>query len=152
MHNMKSIMVQLKCSDCGQLFSAWQPTCPNCGCSAETCIVSEESLTDDDTLDEPQDTDTNDTGYANEKTITTYANVICALAILLGFAGWIGGFFILIDLYGGEGFAINFFFGGILLVIYILLAKVWRAFITVFANISINLHELNMKNKTNHAN
>ena len=49
------------------------------------------------------------------------------------------------DLAEGIGFAISFFLGGIILALYILLAYVCRAFIRTFANISINLHELNMK-------
>ena len=88
---------------------------------------------------------TTDTGYTNEKIITKYANVIFRIIVILGIIGWIIMIVTLVNNASGAGIAIGVLLGSGALVIYILLADVWRAFIRTFANISINLHELNMK-------
>ena len=142
MHNMKSIMVQLKCPDCGQVFDTEKLVCPTCGCPADACTEF-----DPDQKGTTCEKRTTDTGYTHEKTISTYANVIFWLTVILGIIAWIIPIIILTDKGGGDGLAIGFFVGGIILAIYILIAYVLRAFICTFANISINLHELNMKNQ-----
>lgn len=143
MHNMKSIMVQLKCPDCGQVFDTGKPNCPTCGCPADACTrFDPNSQKTEQVANEKR---TTDTGYVNEKTITTYANIIYWLAVIIGILVWLISVIGMANAFGVNGFAISFLLGGIILMLYILLAYVARAFIRTFANISINLHELNMK-------
>ena len=79
MHNMKSIMVQLKCPDCGQAFDTGKSTCPTCGCPADACTQfasAPDQKKTDGTEGITSEKRTTDTGYTHEKTISTYANVI----------------------------------------------------------------------------
>ena len=85
---------------------------------------------------------TSDTGYFNEDVLQKYANVILIVTIVLcvifvvastAVAGKFGNAI--------SGFALS----SIISLIVVLIAYVVRAFIMVLANISINIHELNMK-------
>ena len=145
MHNMKSIMVQLKCPDCGQVFDTGKLACPTCGCPADACTMFDPDAPDQKKTDGTERTicaiRTTDTGYESERTLLTYSYVIAFIIVVGGVIGLLTLIDILGSMMGRKGWAIC----GIVFVVYTFLVSVWVGFIRIFANISINLHELNMK-------
>lgn len=132
----------MKCPDCGRLLEKGQIACPNCGCPAEVCKTE---MRQKGTVETTSEKRTTDTGYVNEKTIKAYADIIFGLSVIFGVSLWICFIYIMAHTYEDNGLIIGFLFGGIALALHISLAYVSKAFIRTFANISINLHEINNK-------
>lgn len=147
-------MGKLKCNDCDQVFDESMDHCPNCGCPASDC---QHIVVDDETTDQqPYARDyvegsfaTTDTGVKYEKTIKTYANVIWVLCIVLSVIYGVGVLVLMIQnaRYIGGGVLLYLFISLIGIALFLLLVYVFRAFIMVLHNISINVHEINMKIK-----
>ena len=130
-------MSQVTCNDCGVTYDSNLPSCPECGCptSKNATAPSESS------------TLTTDTGYTNEHLIMKLAEVaywsiiiagVIAIFVLLACAAVFGGAsaFLIGLLVGFPLYLLNFWF-----------ARIVRAFFMLYANISVNLHEINMKIK-----
>ncbi len=137
-------MTQFKCTECGQIFDGNLKECPNCGCPAS------ERKSMNNSSDEP-DFITTDTGYQHEKIIKRYADVIWIISIIFAAVILIvPNLICLTMLFVGEFsltglvIAVGGTLSALLLVIFGILAK---AFLYIYANISINIHEINMKTK-----
>ena len=91
---------------------------------------------------------TTDTGYANEKAVAKYADFIFICTTLACIALYIASIYIVNEL-GKDSSTTGkvAFWGVIITAIWIILLYIAKAFIKIYANISINLHELNMKSK-----
>lgn len=138
MQTQAIIMNDLKCPKCGKVFGDNLSSCPNCSHPASQCS----------TLEENNDSITTDTGYKQEDTIMQLADGISVfakgVAILIAILTLIlfipiarsisESLFILII---GTMIAASFWIGGL----------ITKAFLYVYANISINIHEINMKTK-----
>lgn len=135
------IMAQLKCSECGQGFDNELEECPNCGCPASECEA--EFIEEKTNMLNINKGGTTDTGYDNEKLILRYANWLFNVYIVL------------FTIYGVVIFIISCTVGSIwgaitavaICVGTIIGAYVLRAFLRMLTNMSINLHEINMKLK-----
>ena len=91
---------------------------------------------------------TTDTGYKHEKVIQRYATFLFWFIIAINVLGWIVGMIILgSSVYTKDAVGPVFLLGLLLIPLAILVAYIVRAFLTIYANMSINLHELNMKLK-----
>ena len=138
-------MAQVKCTECGQLFNDdTLNACPKCGCPASECVtIHNETNMDSSNLQ------TTDTGYKHEKVIQRYATFLFWFIIIINVLGWIVGMIILssIDEYTKDAVGPVFLLGLLLIPLAILVAYIVRAFFMIYANMSINLHELNMKLK-----
>ena len=146
-------MNKMKCTDCGHVFDSGLEECPNCGCPANICDNYTENVNaSNQDYGIPTSIKTTDTGYANEKAIKTYANYIfyitigiCMLALIITIFAL---FTITGDSYLDSGYKLLILLRIIIIcAIFIILTYVFRAFICVIHNISINLHEINMKTK-----
>jgi uncharacterized membrane protein YvbJ len=134
----------LKCPECGNKFGDSLTECPNCGCPASEC-VSCENMTE-----EPIQK-TTDTGYRQEKTIKVCGDIVLVLfgglafiLLLLSF-----GFFARTFSHDAEWMAAysvtasaSLFLSSL---VFAAIGYVGRAILYVYANISINIHEINMK-------
>ncbi len=132
-------MAKLRCNECGEVFDSNLQECPTCGCPAEQSnpVVQEEI----NEIGAKPDFPTTDTGYNYEKTILSYANTIWIIGIILAIIGFIVSLALMREsIYGALRLI-----GVIALLLSILYVII--AFIRVFVNISINLHEINMKTK-----
>lgn len=135
-------MAQFKCTECGQIFDGNLDECPNCGCPVDECKPSRNFSDEVDLV-------TTDTGYKQEKTIKTYADIIWAFSMVIAAIielitvyvslKEIGSVFgsPFVTAVGGTLLALSWFAVGILA----------KAFLYIYANISINIHEINMKTK-----
>ena len=93
-------------------------------------------------------TRTTNTGYSNEKAIAGYADVIFICATVGCVALYIAVIFLITRFVDSTEAIVGVsVFGGIITAIYIVLFYIAKAFIKIYANISINLHEINMKLK-----
>lgn len=156
-------MALIKCTECEQMISEKASECPNCGCPVADMVFDDENNTKSEKLEdsmdglseEPHQTEdiektedtenvcfpTTDTGTSDEETIMTFADLFLYISMFLGFFGIIICL-ALIDITNGMSA-----YGILYIAIHVLLVYVFRAFIRVFHNISINLHEINMKLK-----
>ena len=140
-------MAQVKCTECGQLFNDdTLNACPNCGYPASECVtIHNETNMDSSNLQ------TTDTGYKHEKVIQRYAMLLFKWTIIGCIIGWfiaLIGIATTVSISGDLGPILLFIILsplGILPIIFT--AYIVRAFLTIYANMSINLHELNMKLK-----
>jgi uncharacterized membrane protein len=135
-------MNDLKCPKCGKVFDDALSCCPNCGCTANESSSSDKS-----------NVSTTDTGYYHEETIRHYGDVVQSLSkVIAGIIAFITVILFLFSLFSGAGEVIGI---GLLILAFGLLTA-WcifaggvltKAFLYVYANISINIHEINMKTK-----
>lgn len=150
-------MAQIKCFDCGQVFDDKLADCPKCGCPASECeIVTEtpvkENVAKGDTEDKNKrtvsnETRTTDTGYLNEKAVARYADIIFNCA----FVGCILLYIVILLVCGhttdGVTMLVVALIVSIIMAIYIVELYIAKAFVKIYVNMSINLHEINMKLK-----
>jgi len=161
-------MAMIKCSECGQMVSDQARICGNCGAPVVVQRDADQTIMEAIPVQEPQPRpqpqaapqqpqyrpqpqyqtqvnqgfQTTDTGYSHERAIKIYAN-ICF---------WIYTVFVVLAAIGGvvvtakqDNIVIGIAGALILAPILIMLAYVFKAMLVVYSNISINLHELNMK-------
>ncbi len=133
-------MALIKCKECGQMVSDKASECPNCGCSIKVDDTTKSSKCKFDM--EGSAFSTTNTGRSNEEIIKSLGEgiwiwtlILCLFGIL-GFAFW--------GIIETEAKALLGILGLILLILW---ARIIRAFLLVLHNISINLHEINMKLK-----
>ena len=150
-------MGKLKCNDCDQVFDESMDHCPNCGCPASACQKLEEDS--ESASWQPYGSSygdgsfvTTDTGVKYEKTIKIYAKVIWIIAIVIAALMELGimvnAFHMMSGYYRATGYALlSLLLGTAGVGLFLLVVYVVRAFIMVVHNISINVHEINMKIK-----
>ena len=139
-------MAQVKCTKCGQLFNDdTLNACPKCGCPASECVsihnetnVDSSEKTSEAEATVRKDLKTTDTGYEHEKVIQRYATFLFWLIIVINALGWFG---MMVVFESRELFLAVF----LIIPLAVLVAYIVRAFFMIYANMSINLHELNMK-------
>lgn len=135
-------MKNLKCSECGDVFSENHNECPNCGCPASECKPI------NNLSDEP-DFITTDTGYQQEETIKRYADVIWVISKI--FAAVISIVAVIICLRAlFDDFSIGLMVavsGALTALSCLAIGILVKAVLYIYANISINVHEINMKIK-----
>lgn len=92
-------------------------------------------------------TSTTDTGYLNEKAVAGYADFIFICASI----GCLLLYIVILVVFGNTTDAKTTttvgIVGFIIMAVYIVLFYIAKAFVKIYANISINLHEINMKLK-----
>ena len=127
----------IKCSECNQIFDEKLKECPNCGCPSEHAQIIE-SIDKNDCV-------TTDTCYKHERQIQYYANFMYGLSISIGVLILL--LFIILGTMvgGGMGFIIGLILGGIVFGLMWVFALISKAYLIIYANISVNLHEINMK-------
>lgn len=151
-------MAQVKCTECGQLFNDdMLNACPKCGCSASECVsihnetnVDSSEKTSEAEVTVRKDVQTTDTGYRHEKVIQRYATCLFWGIII---PTVLGGIFLMMILnrilsiseYTKDMIVPLFLLVLVLILIVIIIACIIRAFLMIYVNMSINLHELNMK-------
>lgn len=147
-------MALIKCSECDCWVEDSSVKCPNCEHPVEKPI-SVESV-GNNSASEQSGNDagiyrqtvfpTTDTEYKHEKVIKGYATFLFWLIIVLTILSCIVTFIFAVNS-GNIQFAFPFLAFGILIVIplSVVVAYIIRAFFMVYSNISINLHEINMK-------
>ena len=151
-------MAQIKCIDCGQVFNDTLKECPKCGCPVNECdVLNPTILNNSDKMGDTETrnasnysnvSSTTDTGYLNEKAVAGYADFVFICASVGGVALYIAILIIVARFAKSVDAAVGvYIFGAIVLAIYIILLYIAKAFIKIYANISINLHEINMKLK-----
>ena len=158
-------MALIKCSECGQIFDGNLEDCPNCGCPASEFVssITQEldsdlgGSTETDNVEQKQNEDisdydtfkknakTTDTGYQHEKLLQGYATFLFAILIIVGVVLWLSAMFMASVQGSVGGYVAGYFGGPILFLSLMALAHIIRAFLMIYANISINLHEINMK-------
>ena len=152
-----------KCIDCGHTFADNLEACPSCGCPADLCPVIVQPMTNAQHQQQnyaqqptgPQNCSykTTDTGTSSERIIKKLGDVIWWILVIGA------GLNALIKLIA-MGIAIDHMSDNevvyalttilsvvIETVLFVMAAYVIRAFFRVIHNISINLHEINMKTK-----
>lgn len=156
------------CSNCGESLKDDIKFCPNCGkeITSEEVIISNESNNAQlkkieydiaeirktisnisSKIRTGNNIETSDTGTFYEWTVMKYGGFLAilfylaaAICIIAGVAMWLQ----FRDFMGNR--ALTYLIGGAVVgVIYILIGLVVKSFIATFANISINLHEINQK-------
>ena len=158
-------MALIKCKECGHDVSDKAEMCPNCGCPASEFVSSiiqelDSDLggsTETDNVEQKQNEDisdydtfkknakTTDTGYQHEKLLQGYATFLFAILIIVGVVLWLSAMFMAYVQGSAGGYVAGFFGGPILFLSLMALAHIIRAFLMIYANISTNLHEINMK-------
>jgi phage FluMu protein Com len=137
-------MKELRCSKCGKLFDDTHMSCPNCGNPADKNISTEKS-----------NVSTTDTGYQYELTIKRYADVVLTIsqvmAVMIAVGITLSSVWMMINglrsgMIEGVGFSLLIIAFGLLIAwsVYII-GLLTRSFLYVYINISINIHEINMK-------
>jgi len=137
-------MKELRCSKCGKLFDDTHMSCPNCGNPADKNISTEKS-----------NVSTTDTGYQHELTIKRYADVVLTIlqvmAVMIAVGITLSSVWMMINglrsgMIEGVGFSLLIIAFGLLIAwsVYII-GLLTRSFLYVYINISINIHEINMK-------
>ena len=168
-------MRTLKCTECGQEFSAFgQNACPRCGCPASECLMIENSGPHDEeqspkgnnpteTVSQPAGIPyttprkavftTTDTGIKHENVIRTLANFVFWFIIVGSILGNIVGLLATTPTLKNSGNAGAVIVAWVLLVMPISIglaiigAYIVRAWMMLFVNISTNLREINLKTK-----
>ena len=133
-------MALVMCSECGNWFSNSDSNCPKCGFSSKVDVKNND--VDNRVENETQITDT---GYKYEKVIKGCADFLFWSLTIGSFLLYIIWFIVIIsnDATGASGFVL---FSGIIgVALCVIVAYIIRAFLMVYSNISINLHEINMK-------
>ena len=129
--------MEIKCKECGQTFEEGLNECPNCGCPASRDVSTAAAETELD--------------CKHEKVVQSLASGIYWYLMI---EGWI--LFILLFILAPIAavlsenvgiFLLGLLGGGLILAAHIIAAKVIRAFLMVYANISINLFKIERKIK-----
>lgn len=139
-----------KCSECGLMFGEKLTECPNCGCPIDGSVVSghtrtEQSRNQSVGLLFKSGVKTTDTEYKHEEMIKGYASFLFVSWIITGVILFFAAFITASLDGGGTGIFIGFLIGFISFLACLLSAYVTKALLMVYANISINLHEINLK-------
>lgn len=161
-------MAQIKCIECGQIFNDKLEDCPKCGCPASESEVLNETLANESKIlyetpineyvakENAEDNNnhitsneirTTDTGYLNEKAVAGYADIIFICASTGCLLLYIAILVVCGNTTKAETTTTVGIVGFIIMAVYIVLFYIAKAFIKIYANISINLHEINMKLK-----
>ena len=157
-------MAKIKCIECGQIFNDKLEDCPKCGCPAsESEVLIETPVAKSEILNEPhvakgnaEDNNnhitsneicTTDTGYLNEKAVAGYADIIFICASIGCLLLYIAILVVCGNTANAETTTAVGIVGFIIMAVYIVLFYIAKAFIKIYANISINIHEINMKLK-----
>ena len=125
--------MEIKCKECGQTFEEGLNECPNCGCPASSCVSTAAAETELD--------------CEHEKVVQSLAEGIHSYLMI---EGW---FLFIVAIFAGlfcgnfGTFLLGLLGGGLILSAHIIAAKVIRAFLMVYANISINLFKIERKIK-----
>lgn len=139
-----------KCSECGFMFDEKLTECPNCGCPTDESVVpshikTEQSRNQNVGLSFKSGVETTDTEYKHEEMIKGYASFLFVSWIIAGAILFFSAV-IMASMDGDEaGVVIGFLIGFIFFLACLLSAYVTKALLMVYANISINLHEINLK-------
>lgn len=120
-------MAQIKCEECGQMFSENEASCPNCACPNDKKIC------------------TTNTGYEYETTVKDYADIGFLIANIAGILVYFLTLALVVTQMHGIMVFLVAFIGLILLGAYIYCGYILKAYLRIYANMSINLHEINMK-------
>lgn len=144
-------MAQIKCTECGQLMPEGVNSCPNCGCPVENA-PAEQKATAQPAKETPEvEQQRTDTVYVfpTTDTGTKYENTIKAFTDIIWWFSVVGTLFtLLIVLSYFDNFDSVIIFATIIgSALYLVILYCMLAFIRVIRNISINLHEINMKTK-----
>ena len=137
-------MKYLKCPKCGEFFEENLESCPSCGWSESSSspkvTMGEKvnvAITDTGTKDEEELKDSAQTSWKESKNLVMFLVVMLAVIIYILYkekTDFCSSFVIV--LFGV--FAVN---------LMIWISSITKSVLTVIANISINLHEINMKIK-----
>lgn len=154
-------MALIQCSECGNMVSDNATACNKCGApivrvstSDNGPVVSAIPAPNQQPMQPRQQMPasyqqpafiTTDTGYSHEKAIKTYANICFWIFVVLVVLGDIALLATIGELQHDVPPAIVLIGVIVITPILIMLAYVSKAFLVTYANISINLHELNMK-------
>ena len=130
-------MAQVTCIDCGVSYDSNLPSCPECGCPTSRNATAPGSGL----------TLTTDTGYSHEHLIMKQAKAAYWAIIITDVIAAVIGL-IAAAIFGGT---LAFFLLLIVMIailpLTIWIARIVRAFFMLYANMSVNLHEINMKIK-----
>lgn len=143
------VEAQSICVECGHQLSEYAQTCPQCGCPVgKQATKPFEELTpkgiSNKSLQVDGDVQTTDTGYQSEKVIQKHAQVVYAVIIICGFLSCAGciALFAIMDT---SLVVVGILVGLVDLLLSFYVASVARAQLMLYANMSINLHEINTK-------
>lgn len=138
------------CPECGCPITDETTKCPECGFVLEAQKEEQEEVSATSASEQPQQAEetvirvvfpTTDTGTSSENTIKNYGDFLWWLNVFFSI-------FVIIACIGMAGDTHGQSLLGIFVIIILLLwVYVIRAFIRVIHNISINLHEINMKQR-----
>ena len=137
------------CPECGYpITDATLKNCPECGFVLEVQKEEQEEVSATSASEQPQQAEetvirvvfpTTDTGTSSENTIKNYGDFLWGTNLFFGIMGIIVCFALIESTHGQS------LLGIFVIIILLLWVYVIRAFIRVIHNISINLHEINMK-------
>ena len=132
-------MAQIKCEECGQMFSENEASCPNCDCPNGKEIVSnvEHHLANEIA--------TTDTGYEYETAVKNYADITFIIAVIVGFLLYFLTLAMIVPQMSGAIVLLVAVMGLLILGVYIYCNYLLKACLRVYVNMSINLHEINKK-------
>ena len=148
------VMALIKCGECGHDVSDSAAFCPSCGCppklketkvSVEEKNVNVENGTQNNCCCFRDDMLTTDTEYEHEEVIQKYAAFVYWFTIVVCSLFFVFSVFTYINSGDSVAAVILLLVAAILTPIVIFYARVARAYAAVYANMSINLHEINMK-------
>ena len=150
-------MAQIRCIDCGQVFDNELADCPKCGCPASECEIAtetpvKENVAKGDAEDKNKrtvsnETRTTDTGYLNEKVVARCADIIFNCALVGYLLLYVVILLVCSRTIHGVPMLVVAIIGFIITAIYIVGLYIAKAYVKIYANMSINLHEINMKLK-----
>ena len=132
-------MAQVKCTECNQIFDDTLNECPNCGCPSSECKPLRTNTIETNGI-------TTDTGYKYEKQLIYYTNFLYGLTLVVGALMSVLSV-ISLSSSGVSGFFAGLLLGILIFVLFWVIATISRAFLMILPNISINIHEINMKLK-----
>jgi len=136
------------CPECGCPITDDTTKCPECGFVLEAQKEEQEEVSAASASEQPQQAEetvsrvvfpTTDTGTSSENTIKNYGDFLGGVNLFFGIIGIIACFALIESTHGQS------LLGIFVIIILLLWVYVIRAFIRVVHNISINLHEINMK-------
>ena len=132
-------MTQIKCEECGQMFSENEASCPNCDCPNDKEIRSnaENHLA--------KEVATAGNGCEYEKAVKNYAHIAFIVTVVGGFLLYMLILVEAIVLIGDVWAFLIAFWGAIFLIACIYWSYIIKALLMIYVNMSANLHEINKK-------